>query len=870
MSSASAVGSGPDYVGPHFDYWKDFSSVEGDNAQVSAHSDDEDELMDFIDVLTASYVPHPIDVSPLHPSNAKGKQIFFPDPRIQWERANTMDDSDSDDECSNSMTSDGFPAQFLDKSLYSPHGPWAWASGLSIMNPKALLDIGAGAMCSATLKTGFLGSRRVMYISRCWELKKRLRWRGFYSELALYKSQYYLKSLQGLVIPSIIGVHVDGRSVSLAMEPPHHSFWIEASPDMPDILKEIVVEGLEKIHAKGVLHGDIELRHILIGGDCRVTFIDFQESRSLRPYPDVMLGKADRPEFEMEMRMLKYKIDYKGAQGKEEAKMARAMEREGRNAQRRNAEERRYAQGPYAHIAPHLLREKYRPQIVEDEQPIEEDVLEPPPHPQDWRERWIRCRSAPRRTVVPGQTAAEVETAVAHFLDKLRRMQDLYNSNPTLSRTDVHSPGSIAVPMRKRRASETSEPEGRSKRRRLEKPSDDVADDPEPAAQVTVSWEVLSTSSINCATGDLLPASNNSSDPPKPPRVRDFATAPYEGPRGFYVPHPPTDNRLSIERAFHIRQENSTQCRKEGLPYYTKDAVMVKPASLHRYLKRGEHISMGALKRKHDDPSWMSNGDRMKKRHREKQGDRGADAEEDMVVVEANKVLDLGRRSKTSKKRSPSSRPTSVNARRGILRNTPTIKTISYAKGDWQEEADLEFSPKLGPRPLLVSKTEARPILGAVVSDLLPCARVYPDEEDSPNEGDDVARPPTSDVSLELAHTTLGLPSHFSSDGTHASGSGSARSESNEVSHQAITVPSCSPPPCTLGTTSSSVPPRIRSRATCPQSAVDRAPIDHLRRRSLSPRKTVAGCTPEEEASDSEEDERVVEAMLLGGEEDRL
>ena len=53
---------------------------------------------------------------------------------------------------------------------------------------------------------------------------------------------------------------------------------MEASALMPAVLEDRVVEAFIKLHERGIVHGDIVLRHILIGADARVTLIDFQAS----------------------------------------------------------------------------------------------------------------------------------------------------------------------------------------------------------------------------------------------------------------------------------------------------------------------------------------------------------------------------------------------------------------------------------------------------------------------------------------------------------------------------------------------------------------------------------------------------------------
>jgi hypothetical protein len=70
----------------------------------------------------------------------------------------------------------------------------------------------------------------------------------------------------GICIPTIIGIYsIAAGRVTVAMEPPHHIGWREADPHISIELKESILEAFRKIHAQGVLHNDVELRHIMIG-----------------------------------------------------------------------------------------------------------------------------------------------------------------------------------------------------------------------------------------------------------------------------------------------------------------------------------------------------------------------------------------------------------------------------------------------------------------------------------------------------------------------------------------------------------------------------------------------------------------------------
>ncbi|EJD34494.1 hypothetical protein AURDEDRAFT_76135, partial [Auricularia subglabra TFB-10046 SS5] len=86
--------------------------------------------------------------------------------------------------------------------------------------------------------------------------------------MGLYASSCFLRLLQGIVVPRIIGVYAaPGAVVDVAMEPPHRVGWREADKNLSDAVKQRIIDAYNEIHARGVLHGDVELRHMLIGDD---------------------------------------------------------------------------------------------------------------------------------------------------------------------------------------------------------------------------------------------------------------------------------------------------------------------------------------------------------------------------------------------------------------------------------------------------------------------------------------------------------------------------------------------------------------------------------------------------------------------------
>jgi len=158
---------------------------------------------------------------------------------------------------------------------------------------------------------------------------------------------------------------------------------------MPCVLKHRCVEAFERLHAQGILHGDVELRHMLINADAKVVIIDFKAAATCVPLEnvdmeEVGLRKATPEEFRLEMRRVKFKLDYRGARKKEREKQLR----------------------------------KKRGELME------EDMVDPPVDFHVLNFHWLEgCERPPTRFVVPGQTKEQVELAVKRFLRKVEEME---------------------------------------------------------------------------------------------------------------------------------------------------------------------------------------------------------------------------------------------------------------------------------------------------------------------------------------------------------------------------------------------------------------------------------------------------------------
>ncbi|KAJ3564252.1 hypothetical protein NP233_g8415 [Leucocoprinus birnbaumii] len=269
-------------------------------------------------------------------------------------------------------------------TLYAPKGRWQWTHQVTFENRAEEVPISHNRQYTLTLKTAKIYEETINYISKSW--RREDKWEGFASEVALHKTQ--LRSIQGAAVPALIGVHTNFDGIQMTYDVPHHSFWIQASPDMPDVLKRRCLQAYDQLHSQGVLHGSVEFENILIGGDGRVKIINFERSRSTKPNRRVELAPADSDEFKMEMREVHYKLDYMGAREKERIIWD----------SRRNPQDIRLPAGQTSRI-----HSRYPYSISRD----------PPVDPTKWS---LPRLWKPQRFVVPGQSADQFHYHVKQFL----------------------------------------------------------------------------------------------------------------------------------------------------------------------------------------------------------------------------------------------------------------------------------------------------------------------------------------------------------------------------------------------------------------------------------------------------------------------
>lgn len=471
----------------------------------------------------------------------------------------------------------------------------------------------------------------------------------------------------------MISATYTGIDANINMALPHSSFWMEASPDMPFVLKEEVVVAYYKLHYYGIIHGNPQLRNMLICADGSVKLVDFQACRALDALPAAGILSGTRADIDLEMRQVKFKLDYAGAHQYEFDKRDRAHDIEMRNKER-------------ARLRKLQFTGKYDGEVEDDEHYVGDDAIHPPIPDPFWQEHWIDdIDCEPRRFVAPGQTEEELRDALEGFENVVADMFKNYDERMLVG-LQGPQPGSAALPLedeemetvhigryymrrRKRAESETSDVCGPTKtregkdeelQRHIREANAEAAaateypfpsrvsakaydgravgmedygyDLPRASSSFTPSkgpivrdygavvppsqplqtnpYPRTSWSADSCVNGgDLLRASSSTVVETKPMKVVDYAARPYHGFQGYYVPHPPTEIRAGIERVRHIRETNRETADKMGFGPY--------------YAKKDNYCIPPSYKRPPSDRPWYTAISLGKlKRRREKDMDR--------------------------------------------------------------------------------------------------------------------------------------------------------------------------------------------------------------------------------------------------------
>ncbi|KAH8110670.1 hypothetical protein DFH11DRAFT_1801994 [Phellopilus nigrolimitatus] len=515
------------------------------------------------------------------------------------------------------------------KLVYQPTGPWSELANEPIENPVVIAKLAAGAMCEASIKQGTIRGRRITYISKTFE------WDGFFSEMALYSHPAYLRPLQGIVIPTIIGLYLVDGAISVAMELPSSSFWIEASEDMSDHLKRKCIAAFDAIHDRGVLHDDVELRHMLISKEGDVTIIDFQESRALNPIKDVNLKAATEADIRLEKRKVLFKLNFGEAREDEKEKRSRVYEKRALNKQRRERRAVHRAQVAKGEILPPLDGDESEPDDPDD-------ILNPIIEPHIWSDYWIGEDFDPDCYVVPGQDEEKVCAMLDDFIlkeierqeeDDLLRAEDeeqknawaittqeckdnpvstpirvpltpaldseatstvihhlpsvplsLSTSTPTSSLHPIMTPTSqppSALPILPIRVSVKRERDGFDDSFSGDFPS------PKKRQILSASESVPRESDSSVSTEVTTPSTAPSTFPPlvvngplqKIPAVIQVPYEDYTGPDGFTIPNTYNPREIANMRRLWIMQDNIERCKEDGLRYPLAQRLGLTPNS---------------------------------------------------------------------------------------------------------------------------------------------------------------------------------------------------------------------------------------------------------------------------------------------------
>ena len=357
-----------------------------------------------------------------------------------------------------------------------------------------------------------------------------------------------------------------------------------------------------------------------------------------------MLQKAEPADFLMEMRKVKYKLNYGNSREKEYRKVMCSEERAARNKVRSYQHKRR-SRGE-------------RPGYISDyEDDPKEDISEPAVHKQDWNEHWVEGADAtPRRFVMPGQTPEQLEEEVYRLLSVISRMQLgeklgiaakakgntfqrhlLHRRHRLVYRriSNLHShiqtthPPPLGYGSVKRLYRPPPFPLNvlvhlpKSNSLHLSQPSQTVL--PQPTQDL---WIMPFTQVVRVEIFPAVPRTRASPLSPnlwqtislfppiiaarqfhaiRPIKVRDFAYEAYDGPRGYYVPHPPTEARAAknaggiLHVSMHGIVGTTTYLILKYSPSATLRLSVSKKARNHRCSSDSQASSRG-----HGKSGWRS------------------------------------------------------------------------------------------------------------------------------------------------------------------------------------------------------------------------------------------------------------------------
>ncbi|TFK87776.1 hypothetical protein K466DRAFT_521908 [Polyporus arcularius HHB13444] len=615
------------------------------------------------------------------------------------------DDSDDEEEV---VRDDECPMELQSRFVYVPPPAWQWAAHHSLSHVRLLNPLSVTPMCKTNLMRGLMGYHPVTFIERRWTRAMHPSQTGLFKELKLFSSDAYLRELQGIVVPNLINVYDDIHSVSLLFEPPHPSFWMTASKDMPWILKKRVVDAYLKLHEHGILHGSPELHNIFIGADCRVSLFDFSKAGVRGGIPALGLANSrSRSHTNWELREVMYKLDFEGARVRETAKFRRAEIQK----------ERDYARDQMKYMKSQRVVDDDE-EIGPDEMPNQDDREEPAPPRTLWKSWEESVENAPPsfRIIVPGQSSEQLAAAEQEFKARVKELEEEWkrvSATPLFAHTpEFPLPVPIAQPYfdveessfapvkesRKRKVSpDAVNAQPPAKRHRREQGSSV----PSPAAGPVFEY---SSSTYSTGTSETLlraPSTRTSRAASKqragtpPVKSRDFASEPYDGPRGYYVPHPPTEYIMTANRTAHILNCNALEYGRLGIPFFRGDIPNVHPPLYRRSNEKATSGSLGVQKRKIADMvnqhDWIEDRDAKRQRYEE---ERRASLKEKGRPIRISDTISYAEAPRYHRGNDTRTSPylseplhNILQVGRGILKKTPPVKLVSYDLMKWLSNA---------------------------------------------------------------------------------------------------------------------------------------------------------------------------------------
>lgn len=369
-----------------------------------------------------------------------------------------------------------------------------------------------------------------------------------YRKMALFSHPAYLEPLQGIIIPRIIGVYLVDGGVSVAMELPSASFWVEASEDMSDELKLKCIKAFDALHDHSVLHGDVELHNILIGAEGNVTLVGFRKCRSTMPIEAVGLGRATDEDILLEKRLVKFKLNYGDAREREIRLMNRVVKRSESSKKRGPGHQGSWASRPTSRI---LSTRTRRSDKQVNEAPIEDTGH--PVNAEAFASKWIEPEDfVPSCFIVPCLDEESVTKSVHQFMKMESERQEstpcIAEESRILSKSSVVASEYSSIGERPA-ASEfhllSVEEHITDKKRRREGSDDDLISNSSP----------------------LKKGCHESTEE----QPSDDIHVPYEGyagPDGYTLPRCSIhDDDLAFLRRRWIQEDNARQCKEKHLDY---------------------------------------------------------------------------------------------------------------------------------------------------------------------------------------------------------------------------------------------------------------------------------------------------------------